>query len=179
MIYAALLLFLCAALLFWLSGRQKKAAGLPEGRVVSSDTGVWGKVESPLYDPELGLTGKPDYLVQLKNQQTLIPVEVKSTRAPTFPYDSHVYQLAAYCLLVEADTGIRPPYGMLQYRDRTFTIDYLPELEQDLRRILEEMRHDFLSTRRKSKQEQGISRSHEERKRCDRCGYRAICTERL
>ena len=67
--------------------------------MISSDTSEWGKVEKPLYDPLSGLTGKPDYLVE--ENGFYIPVEVKSSRAPGLPYDSHIYQVAAYCLLVE------------------------------------------------------------------------------
>ena len=64
--------------------------------MVYTDTGAWGKVEKPLYYHALGLTGKPDYLVE--RDGILIPVEVKSGRTPEAPYDSHIFQLAAYCL---------------------------------------------------------------------------------
>jgi len=66
--------------LFWQSGRQRKAAGLPGGRVIYTDTHGWGEVEKPLFYQALGLTGKPDYLIQQHGQ--IIPVEVKSGRAP-------------------------------------------------------------------------------------------------
>src|SRR5512139_2055420 len=101
--FLAFLLILLALFLYWQSSRQRKEAGLPRGRVIYTDTRGWGKLERPLYDGELGLTGKPDYLVRQKGQ--IIPVEVKSGRAPEAPYDSHIYQLAAYCLLVQKAYG--------------------------------------------------------------------------
>jgi hypothetical protein len=37
--------------------------------------------------------------------------------------------LAAYCLLVEENFGVRSPHGILQYRDRAFAIDYTDDLK--------------------------------------------------
>lgn len=168
MIYLAVLFLLLALALFWLAARQRKATGLPGGKVVYADTSKWGKVEKPLYDPTLGLTGKPDYLVEEGN--VLIPVEVKSTRSET-PYDSHIFQLAAYCLLVQATTGRRPPYGLLKYANQVFSIDYTPELEAALRNHLQEMQQ---ASGRKL-----LPRSHNSPQRCARCGYRDSCDQRL
>src|SRR3989304_2581481 len=106
----AIVLLVLALLLFWQAGRQQKAAGLPGGRVISSDMRQWGPVTEPLYDPRNGLTGKPDYLVQQGNH--LIPVEVKSSQVSAAPYDAHIFQLAAYCMLVESVSGKRPPHGI-------------------------------------------------------------------
>ena len=164
-----LILFLLALLFFWQSNRQQKAAGLPGGRVIYTDTRVWGKVEKPLYYAALALTGKPDYLIE-KNGQ-IIPVEVKSGRAPEAPYDSHIYQLASYCLLVEKTYGRRPPYGIIHYENRDFAIDYTRELETALIELIADMRED--DVRRE------VARSHEQASRCKRCGYRDICEQRL
>ncbi len=167
---AGAILLLCAALLvLWLSGRQRSATGLPTGRVIYSDTGGGRKVEKPLYDPNSGLTGKPDYLVEEKGM--LIPVEVKSSRAPSLPYDSHLYQLAAYCLLVERTYHKRPPYGILRYRDRSFSIEYTPELENELIDLLAEIR--------RQERRGEADRSHNEPARCAHCGYRRFCNQRL
>ena len=81
-----IVLVVLASLLFVLSSRQRQRAGIPAGRVIYTDTSQWGKVEKPMYDPERRLTGKPDYLVKHGNQ--VIPVEVKSRRAPQAPHDS-------------------------------------------------------------------------------------------
>lgn len=167
----ALLLLFIAGMALWLAHRQRLASGLPTRRVTYSDTGLWNKVERPLYDPVSGLTGRPDYLVELDDGQTLVPVEVKSGRAPAAPHDSHIFQLAAYCWLVERTEGIRPPYGILRYRDRTFTIDYTPALEHELELLLNEIR-------RQEKRGEA-DRSHHEAARCARCGFRSICNQRL
>jgi CRISPR-associated exonuclease Cas4 len=118
MSYLAILLLLLAVVLLWQAARQRRSAGLPGGRVIYCDTRNWGKLERPLYDRALDLTGKPDYLVRQNGQ--IIPVEVKSGRAPKAPYDAHIFQLASYCLLVEKTYGKRPPSGILHYNDRDF-----------------------------------------------------------
>ncbi|HEX9013432.1 MAG TPA: PD-(D/E)XK nuclease family protein, partial [Anaerolineaceae bacterium] len=132
------LLVLLAGYLFWQAARHRAATGLPGGRVIYADPKTWGRVEAPLYDARLGLTGKPDYLV--RHGEDIIPVEVKTGRTPSGPRDGHIYQLAAYCLLVERTFGKRPPYGILRYRDRTFTIDYTQQLEQELEDLLDAIR---------------------------------------
>jgi CRISPR-associated exonuclease Cas4 len=170
MLLISMVFFLILAVaLFWLARQQRRAVGLPGGRVIYADTRAWGEVEQPLYDAQLGLTGKPDYLVEQDGQ--IIPVEVKSSRVGGTPHDSHVYQLAAYCLLVERRMGKRPPYGILHYPNRTFAIDYTSELEQNLLALLDEM---HAQSRRKE-----LGRSHDSPARCSRCGYRGICDQRL
>lgn len=169
MLYIAFFIFFSALIFFWQSGKQRREAGLPGGRVIYSDTESWGEVERPLYYQPLRLTGKPDYLIRRKG--TIIPVEVKSGRAPKAPYDSHVFQLASYCLLVEKTYGKRPPYGIIHYNDRDFAVDYTPELEYTLMEILADMRRD----ERKDK----VDRSHDQAARCASCGYRNICDQKV
>lgn len=169
MILFSILLFLLGLVLLWLARRQQKASGLPGGRVIYSDTRDWGAVEKPLYDPELGLTGKPDYLVEQGN--TIIPVEVKSRRIADAPYDSHIIQLAAYCRLVEVAYGKRPAYGILKYANRTFAIDYTAELETHLRGLLIQIRE--------QERLKNVDRSHQSAARCSACGYRAACEQKL
>ena len=170
MLYLSLALLLLALFLLWRSSRQQKDAGLPGGRVIYTDTRVWGApLEQPLFNKELGLTGKPDYLVQQKGQ--IIPVEVKSGRVPEAPYDSHIYQLAAYCLLVEKTYGKRPPYGIIHYPTRDFAVDYTPALESSLLDLLAEMRRD--DTRSE------VDCSHAQPARCLKCGFRNVCEQKL
>ena len=78
MLFLALLLFVLALVLLWQARKRRAESGLPAGRVIYTDTRGWGKPEQAFYDSELGLTGKPDYLVEQKGQ--IIPVEVKSRR---------------------------------------------------------------------------------------------------
>jgi CRISPR-associated exonuclease Cas4 len=169
MLYLALALLFLAFLFFWQSGRQLQAAGLPGGRVIYTDTRSWNKLEKPLFYAALNLTGKPDYLVEQNGK--IIPVEVKSGRTPDAPYDSHIYQLASYCLLVEKTYAKRPPYGIIHYEGRDFAVDYTPELESSLLDLLAEMKRD---ERRKE-----VHRLHEQASRCKRCGFREVCDQSL
>ncbi len=63
-LYLAVLLVVLAIIFFVLASRQRQKAGIPAGRVIYTDASQWGKVEKPLYDPVLRITGKPDYLVK-------------------------------------------------------------------------------------------------------------------
>jgi CRISPR-associated exonuclease Cas4 len=163
------LALLLAILLFWQANKQQKQTGLPGGRVVYTDTRGWGKLEKPLYDARLGLTGKPDYL--LEQGEALIPIEVKTGRTPPAPYDSHIFQLAAYCLLVHRTYGKRPTHGLIKYPNRTFQVDYTPKLETELLNLLDEI---HLAQRKRN-----IPRSHDQPARCARCGFRNTCDDRL
>ena len=159
-----------AALLFVFVSRQRRRTGLPPGRVVYQDTSDRGEREEILYSARYHLAGRPDYLV--RQGQYVIPVEVKSGRAPRQPYRSHVMQLAAYCLLVAETTGARPPYGVLRYDDRAFQIEYSRRLEESLLETLEEMRTQL-------EYGEEAHRSHKQPRRCARCGYRYECEEAL
>jgi len=168
-ILAALLVCGIAIFLLRRSDKNLRDIGLPAGRIIFTDTKGWGKVETPLYDPLLRLTGKPDYLVE--QNEYLLPVEIKSSSAPARLYEGHLYQLAAYCLLVERTKGKRPPYGILRYRDRSFSIDFTQEFEADLLDLLARMR----ASERRAK----ADRSHQESERCAHCGYRQICDQKI
>lgn len=169
MIYAAVALLIFAFVLFWQANRRQKSAGLPGGKVIYSDTKEWGSVDKPFYNPMLGLTGKPDYVVKKGNQ--LIPVEVKSSQVTDSPYDSHIYQLAAYCYLIDQETGTRPKYGILHYPARTFRVEYSPEMETALLELIAEIRYQERRT--------VVNRSHESPQRCASCGYQETCKQSM
>lgn len=169
LLYWSLFIFILALVANWQSGMRQRAAGLPGGRVIYTDTKEWGQAEKALFDPVVGLTGRPDYLV--KKGKAMVPVEVKSGRTPEAPYDAHIYQLAAYCLLVEREYGVRPPYGIIHYPKHTFAVDYTSGLESALLAVLSEMRI--------LERSEDIERSHDESVRCHGCGYRSECNERI
>lgn len=169
MILWALAALALSILLFWQSNRTRREAGLPSGRVIYNDREGWMRVPEVLYDEVTGLAGKPDFVV--KKGRTMIPVEVKTGRSPAEPYEGHIYQLAAYCLLVERHYRQRPPYGIIHYPDRTFTVDFSDELEGALLEMMAEMRTD--AGRRE------IPRSHDEEARCRGCGYLTLCDQSL
>ena len=168
-LYIGLAILLIAIVLFFVSGRQRRAAGLPGGRVVYTDTRTWGAVEKPLFDVQLGLTGKPDYLVEQNGK--LIPVEVKTGRTPEAPYDSHIFQVAVYCYLIQKTYGKRPPHGILHYPKRDFAVDYTPELESALLDLLAEIRRD--------EHRSDVKRTHDDEQRCQHCGFRNGCDQKL
>lgn len=179
MIYLILVLIILATLLYLVSIRFEKALGLPGSKVIYSDTNQWKSTHEPLYDNQSGLTGKPDYLVEVGN--AIIPVEVKSTSYVHRPYDSHILQLAAYCRLVERTMKIKSPYGILHYTTskstynphtgRSYAISFTPQLSERLDQILNEMR---LTTTGNN-----ANRSHQSRRLCQRCGYYNFCDQRI
>ena len=166
---ALILLFIGIAAIIW-SRRARRATGLPGGKVIYADTSRWQRAESPLFSRQHQLTGKPDYVV--REGRAIIPVEVKSSRAPAQgPRAGHVLQLAAYCLLVEETEGVQPAYGIVKYADETFRVNNTAGLRRTLLSTLDAMRRDL--NRGKSR------RSHADAARCRRCGVRAACDERL
>jgi CRISPR-associated exonuclease Cas4 len=169
MLILGLLLLFFALVLFFISKQQRRLSGLPGGRVIYTDTRAWGKLEKPLYDRDLGLTGKPDYLVEQNGR--IIPVEVKSGHTPEAPYDSHIFQVAVYCLLVQKTYGKRPPHGIIHYPGRDFAVDYTSDLENTLLDLIADMR---INERRPE-----VPRSHDDEQRCRRCGYRQVCDQKL
>lgn len=167
--FISLTLLLLALGILYLAAKRQGSMGLPEGRIIYADTQHWAKVKRPLYDRELELSGRPDYLI--RKGKLIIPVEVKSTQVKTSPHEAHIWQLAAYCRLVEKDMGTRPPYGVLHYPNVTFAVDFTPKLEQDLIRLLRDIRL--------SEQSGDVSRSHNNPNRCLHCSYRSTCDETL
>ena len=172
----AILLILLAMLLWYLSRRAQRATGLPAGRVVYSDTGAWGRVDKPFFSPQLQLTGKPDYVVREGGEAfdsgEVIPIEVKSGRAPAQgAYASHIFQLAAYCLLVAEKYDRRPSHGLIKYADKILRVDFTPELEADALALLDEIRADAGA--------EAVARSHDSATRCWACGFRDQCDESL
>ena len=109
----------------------------------------------------------------VRTDEGIIPVEAKSTRLPADgrPYDSHVMQLAAYCLLAEDSLGARVPYGVIRYSDGEVTVDYTMELRDELLMLLEEMRE--------AREAEDVHRSHTDVRRCKGCSVREHCEERL
>lgn len=178
LLIGVLILVVIGVVFLLLSARQRSQAGIPPGRVIYDDSGTWREANKPLFDAFFGITGKPDYILEKDDYQ--IPVEVKSASAPSQPYEGHRYQLAMYCLLIERTTGKRPPYGILRYNNRTFAVDYTPELEADLVKLLGEMRQVESAYRPSTRRGlQGAPRSHESPQRCRVCGYRSTCDQFL
>ena len=162
-----LLVALLGMLLLWLARRGRQASGLPAGALRYQDMADASRTDRTLFDGELGLAGRPDYLIEAADG--LIPVEVKSGPAPAHPYPGHRLQLAAYCRLVEADLGRRPAFGVIRYQDRSFELRYSESLTAELLEALTVLRaSDRLP-----------NRSHQSAARCRACGHADHCDQRL
>lgn len=170
LIWIAALLIVVGLIGLGLGRRAQIDAGLPIGRLIYADTGDWRPIEQPLFSITYRLAGKPDYVIRRGRQ--VIPIEVKSANAPSDgPRRSHILQLAAYCLLIQEQYRQRPQYGIVKYADRSFEVDYTPQLESSLLDAIDSMRNDLASG--------GSHRSHTEAARCLRCGMRSACNESL
>jgi len=169
--WVVLLLFALAIALLMLSLRERRKSRMPDAQVIYADTDLWQRVPETLVDHQLGLVGKPDYVMKTR-QGSLIPVEVKTGHTPDTPYDSHRLQLMAYGLLIQSNYAQSPDYGLLHYPDKDFRVDFTPNLEAQLRETLEEIR--LIETR-----DEIPARSHNSSARCRSCGYRGICDQKL
>jgi len=174
LLITVLLIVLLLVLAYWLLrlGQQKQqTSGLPTGEIVYSDTTTWLPLERPLLSRRYGIVGKPDYIVEngTGRKKEMIPVEVKSRKAPRKPLDGHLLQLGAYCLLVEEQYGIPPTHGLLHYADATLRIPFTAELRAEVLVIAEAIR--------RAEGAHNLLRDHAVAARCRSCGYRHACGE--
>ena len=163
---------LIAAALAWFVGRGLFArTGLPTRDILYADVGSTFPQPAPLISKRYRLSGRPDYLVRVKNG--VAPVELKSSRSPSSgrPYDGHLFQMAAYCLLVEDVCRLPVPYGLVRYEDRSIRVDYTPSLRARLLALLDEMRT--------AKRDEEYHIDHNQPKKCQSCGFRSVCGESL
>ena len=169
MLSLGLALTLLALALLGVAQWLRRRAGLPTGRLAYEDVGLHRRPEAPLYDPLLGLTGRPDYLIE--RREGVIPVEVKSGRTPSAPYENHRWQALAYCLLVEQVLKRPAPFALIRYPNATYRVDFTPADRAALLDLLAEMRRAELKGR--------FDRSHNDPARCRACGFWEICDQRL
>ena len=167
----ALLLFIVAVLLLVIAWRFKKASGLPSGTLVYADTDQLQPVPRPLYDPSLRLVGKPDYVIRQKDG-CLIPVDFKSMPGPAQPYDSHVYQVLAYCYLIEQTQGKKPSHGLIRYQDKSFEVPYCEAEKERFSELIQTLRQVEACN-------EEPNRNHHQAARCRSCGFRDICDQNL
>jgi len=167
LLLAITLLLLAAALYFALrTGLGQRASGLPVGAVIYQDTVRAGEQAAPpLVSRRYGLSGKPDYLV--RDGATIIPVEVKTGRTPREPYDSQRIQLFVYCLLVEEEYGVTPPYGILRYPERTFELEYGAAEREWVLETLADLRAEQHAV--------DVAPNHDAPARCRGCEYLDLC----
>ncbi len=180
LLLAVLLLIACALVAYVSARATLKRAGLPRGKLIYGDTGFpvghlaplsidehGARQERPLISERYGLVGRPDYLV--RTREGIVPIEAKSGKCPAGgrPYESNLYQLAAYCLLVEETTGARVPYGVIRYSDCEVEVEFTEELREETVLLLEEMRE--------ARRLENVHRSHQDARRCAGCSMRGVC----
>jgi CRISPR-associated exonuclease Cas4 len=131
------LILLAGIMLLLIMEHEKRGYGVLSNKRIYQDT-----EERPgrtLYATTLNLVGRPDYIIVDKD--IYIPVEEKPRvkKTPTYPYLNHKMQLMAYCYLVEENFGVRPPYGVLRYREKEFKIEYTENERQSLIKVVNEI----------------------------------------
>lgn len=145
--------------------KLRKDNNIQPGEVAYSDLDVPG---TSFFSKKYKITGKPDYV--LKRGGRYIPVEVKKGSYSS-PQDNHVFQLAAYCQLIEENYCVFVPYGLVAYEDSCYKISFDPNLRFQLQNTIAEMR-DFLKRRDKG-------RNHNDINRCKSCSLRSYCEEKI
>lgn len=166
-----LILAALAIILLLIALKLKKASGLPGGRVVYADTDQLQALPKPLFDPDLKLVGKPDYVIRQRDG-SLVPVDFKSMNAPTKPYDSHIFQVLAYCYLIEQTQSQKPSHGLIRYLDKSFEVPYADEDKASFLELINAVRETENGTT-------APGRSHQQAARCKACGYKDICDQKL
>lgn len=141
----------------------KKTHTIQRGTIIYTDLNIPAK---PFFSASQRISGKPDYITKTKNRY--IPVEVK-TGNHREPQPHHIFQLAAYCHLVEEHYGDLVPYGVLVYYDtaKQFVIPFNPKLRFELETAIKQMRT-ILATR-------NLKRNHHDPQRCAYCSLRTYC----
>ncbi|MDD1768478.1 MAG: CRISPR-associated protein Cas4 [Methanomassiliicoccales archaeon] len=129
-----------------------------------------GRRESRLLKSDrYGLSGRPDYILLIDGE--LVPVDVKTGRQPRGPLFSHILRVAAYCLLLSEDEGVKVTHGILKYDNIEHEIEFDDETKRLLISKLDEMRN-LMTT-------QQVHRNHNRAGKCRSCSRRSICPERL
>lgn len=147
---------------------KKEKLNMPEGKVDYVDE--YDEKSSKLFSSErYRLRGRPDYVI--KEDGVKIPVEIKTGRVPKGPFFSHILQIAAYCVLIEDETGRSPTHGIVKYGDKEFEIEFDGELKNLLLEKVNEMREIF--------QTEDVHRNHNRDGKCRNCSRREICPESL
>ena len=115
------------------------------------------------------ISGKPDYIIE--DNGRYIPVELK-TGVHDYPMKNHIFQLAAYCHLIEENYNMFVPHGILVYNNqKSYEIKYDPIIRFELESTIKQMRHCIRKER--------IIRNHNDVKRCINCSMKRYCKEKI
>lgn len=123
------------------------------------------KPAKPLFSKILRLSGKPDYVI--KQDKYYIPIELK-TGKHNKPQENHIFQLAAYCRLLEDNYNGFVPYGILVYNNKhQYKIPYGPKTRFELEDTIKKMRYALKNKK--------IVINHNDIRRCNSCSMRIYC----
>lgn len=146
--------------------KQKEKHKIQSGEITYSDL---NKPAKPFFSNRYKIAGKPDYIVRTGN--SYIPVELKTGRRNE-PQKNHIYQLAAYCQLLEENYGDFVPYGILVYNNTyQYKIPFDPKIRFELENTIKKMRN-LLKTGK-------FVRNHNEPNRCKNCSMAMYCQDKL
>ena len=147
--------------------RLKIKHKIQNGKIIYYDLNVPAK---PFFSKRYRICGKPDYIV-IKDDH-YIPVEVK-TGEHREPKKNHIFQLAAYCQMLEENYGSFVPYGILVYNDTSqqYKIPFNPKLRFELESSIKKMRL-ILKTKK-------IVRNHNDPYKCKSCSLSSYCNKKI
>lgn len=127
------------------------------------------KPAKPLFSKRYKITGKPDYIIRKNN--SFIPVEVKTGKYNNL-HKNHIFQLAAYCQLLEENYGGFVPYGILVYNNnQQYKIPFDPKMRYELEAVVKEMRFTLKNN--------NFTRNHNDIGKCINCSMRCYCESKL
>jgi len=151
-----------------LANELRRLHGIYKGKIEYTDR--MDNRSKMLFSNKYRIRGKPDYIVNIKGKY--IPVELKTGKVPRGPHFSHIVQIAAYCLLINDNYKIRPPYGIISYgKDNKHKINFDSNLEELVVEKLDEMRDCI--------KQNSAHRNHKRQGKCRNCSRRESCPERL
>jgi CRISPR-associated protein Cas4 len=111
----------------------------------------------------MGLVGRPDHLVE--SDGVMVPVEQKPRSHRLQP--SHVFLVAAQCMLVEEVSGVRSPFGVVLSEGVRHQVACTPALERNVLTTMGQMR--ALLARGVEPGPPWIA------PKCQACGFREVC----
>jgi len=140
---------------------------IQEGKIIYSDLNI---PEKSFFSRRYRISGKPDYIIEKNGYY--IPVEVKSGNHINAK-KGHIYQLMAYCQLLEDYYNCFIPYGILVYNEtsKQFKIPFDPKMRFELEYSIKEMRRALNCNM--------IQRNHYEIQKCIKCSMREHCNYKL
>jgi len=139
---------------------------IQEGKITYSDLSI---PANPFFSKKYKITGKPDYIV--KQNKYFIPVELK-TGNHNEPQKNHIFQIAAYCHLLEENYGRFVPYGILVYNNTVqYKIPFNPSIRFELESTIKKMRYSMKTGK--------VIMNHSDFRRCKACSMRDYCNNKI